>query len=224
VAQPRSRRDRCNPQIGREDGSASLHEAIRISHLRDATFRVVCSDTRSPTWQDPRSPECRFMGAERSTGPFGPGRTRLTARPGLPRSDYPGLSSGPAHPGSPSGAEDGYVPISWQTYAHIHPNAASKPPGHDDARPSVGTTGRRGPARVAASADEAQAAKHAADRPAAGAVRRTTRGSAHTAVGAGSVVFVRLTRVATGARLDHGGLHRRGRRSDRWGLRLTRGR
>jgi len=97
-------------------------------------------------------------------------------------------------------------------------------PYMDDARPSVGTTGRWGVALVAASVDEAQAAKHAADRPAAGAVCGTSRGSAHTAVGAGPVVFVRLARVATGARLDDGGLHRRSGRSDRWSLRLTRSR
>jgi hypothetical protein len=98
-----------------------------------------------------------------------------------------------------------------------HPDMTT--PGRPLGRPGAG-----GVALVAVSVDEAQAPEHATDRPAAGAVCGTSRGSAHTAVGAGPVVFVRLARVATGARLDDGGLHRRGGRSDRRSLRLTRGR
>jgi hypothetical protein len=108
-------------------------------------------------------------------------------------------------------------PTSTRMPRRNHPNMTT--PG----RP-FGTTGRKGAALVAASVDEAQATEHAADRSAAGAVCGTSRGSAHTAVGAGPVVLVRLARVATGARLDDGGLHRRRGRSDRWSLRLTRGR
>ena len=134
------------------------------------------------------------------------------------------MPSGPARRKESGHAVDGYVPTSRHPEAHIHSNDTSKPPGHDDARPSVGTTGRRESGAGAASVDEAQATEHSADRPAAGAVRGTSRGSADTAVGARPVVFVRLARVATGARLDDGGLHRRGGRSDRWSLRLTRGR
>jgi hypothetical protein len=197
---------------------------MRLSHLRDATFRVVCWDTRSAAWSEPRSPECRFIRAEWPISRSQAGRARLTARRALLR---PGIRDcrvdrlAVETQGAPKTAtcrRSGIRrPTSTRMPRRIHPDMTT--PGRPLGRPGAG-----GVALVAASVDEAQATEHAADRPAAGTVGGTSRGSADTAVAARPVVFVRLARVATGARLDDGGPHRRGGRSDRWSLRLTRGR